>query len=225
MAVPVAVPVAVPAAAPAAVVLAVSIGLALLSGCSGSADSSTTPTGAPGSALDAGTPLEEVDTRTLVIARAPFCDRVEPAAVERALGAEPAEVSAYRSGQRVRITDDVADVVHEFGCRWTAGGSAAEAWVFAPPVTRQRAAGLAKAVGSRPACADAAAPAFGEPWGWCLSNERGTARVAYGGLFGDAWVGCTLTRVSDPVHVGVEDVSDLGQKWCAAVVSGAASAS
>ena len=61
----------------------------------------------------------------------------------RALGEEPADVSAYRSGQRIRISDDVADVVHEFGCRWTAGDGTAEAWVFAPPVTRKRAARLA----------------------------------------------------------------------------------
>ncbi len=199
----------------------VAVVAALLTSCSDAADSSSTPDSAPSSAVDPGTSLEDVDAAVLVVPREPFCDRVDPAAVERARGAEPADVSAYRSGQRVRITDDVADVVHEFGCRWTAGDSTAEAWVFAPPVTRQRAARLARAVGSRAACARGAGPSFGDPWGRCLSDQGGAARLAYGGLFGDAGLGCTLTRAS--VGDDAEDVGELGQEWCAAVVTGAAS--
>ena len=114
-----------------------------LTGCSGSTDSEPPPTAAPSEAVDSGTSLEDVDTTALVVPRAPFCDQVDPAAVTRALGEEPGDVSAYRSGQRIKISDDVADVVHEYGCRWTAGDGTAEAWVFAPPVTRRRADVLA----------------------------------------------------------------------------------
>jgi hypothetical protein len=57
-------------------------------GCSGSGDSGPEPTTAPSVALDEGTPLADVDTTSLVVARAPFCDAVDPAAVARALGEE-----------------------------------------------------------------------------------------------------------------------------------------
>ena len=104
---------------------------------------------APSEAVDEGTPLADVDTTSLVVARAPFCDAVDPAAVARALGEEPAEGSAYRSGQRIKLSDGTrggaTDVVHEFGCRWTAGDGVAEAWVFVPPITRERAADLVRA--------------------------------------------------------------------------------
>src|SRR5689334_23164005 len=90
--------------------------LILTAGCSGgdssSPRSSPTPTEASDEGTDEGTGLEDLDTMSLVVRRAPFCDAVDPAAVERALGEEPADVSAYRSGQRIRVSDDVADVVH-----------------------------------------------------------------------------------------------------------------
>ena len=109
-----------------------------LVGCTG--DSSSSSSSPPVTlAGDEGTPLSDVDTSALVVRRAPFCDLVDPAAVTRALGEKASDASAHRSGQRTRITDDVTDVVHEFGCTWTAGGSRAEAWVFVPPVTRERA--------------------------------------------------------------------------------------
>ena len=57
------------------------------------------------------------------------------------------------------VLPDVADVVHEFGCRWTAGDSSAEAWVFAPPITRKRAAVLARLAGGKD-CRDDRAPGF-----------------------------------------------------------------
>ena len=132
-------PVRRPRVARATLAVVATLLIALLgAGCSGSADSGPEPTVAPSEAVDEGTPLADVDTTSLVVARAPFCDAVDPAAVARALGEGQAEGSAYRSGQRIKLSDDVADVVHEFGCRWTAGDSVAEAWVFVPPVTQQR---------------------------------------------------------------------------------------
>ena len=146
-----------------------------LAGCSGSTESEPPPTTAPSEAVDSGTTLEDVDTTALVVPRAPFCDRVDPAAVTRALGDEAADVSAYRSGQRIKISDDVADVVHEYGCRWTAGDGTAEAWVFAPPVTRKRAAGLVASAQGSPKCLDPPdAPDFGRPSTACASRPRAT---------------------------------------------------
>jgi hypothetical protein len=181
-------------------------------GCSGSGDSGPEPTTAPSVALDEGTPLADVDTTSLVVARAPFCDAVDPAAVTRALGEEPAEGSAYRSGQRIKLSDDVADVVHEFGCRWTAGDGVAEAWVFVPPVTRERAADLV-----RTGCRGVQDPAFGEPSTVCRTQADGVATYTFRGLFGDAWLTCRLV-----VGAGQQETLDRADRWCAAVATGAA---
>ena len=196
-----------------AVALAGVVGCAALAGCSGSTGSAPRPTAAPSEATDEGTPLEDVDTTILVVARGPFCDGIDPAAVTRALGEAPADVSAYRSGQRVRLSDDVADVVHEFGCRWTAGDEVAEAWVFVPPVTRERAADLAS-----DECRTVEAPAFGEPSATCRTHANGTETVTFRGLFGDAWLTCRLTLEA----AGQDAVLDRAGRWCAAVATGAA---
>ena len=188
--------------------------ISLLAGCSGSTDSGPEPTAAPSEAGDEGTPLADVDTTSLVVARAPFCDAVDPAAVARALGEEPAEGSAYRSGQRIKLSDDVADVVHEFGCRWTAGDGVAEAWVFVPPITRERAADLV-----RTGCRGVQDPAFGEPSTICRTQADGVTTFTFRGLFGDAWLTCRLV-----VGAGQEETLDRADRWCAAVATGASAA-
>ena len=190
-----------------------------LAGCSGSStDSDPRPTAAPSETADTGTRLEDVDTTALVVPRAPFCDRVDPAAVTRALGEEAADVSAYRSGQRIKISDDVADVVHEFGCHWTAADGTAEAWVFAPPVTRKRAAALAADVKGLSECLDFLGPDFGRPSASCASASEDAYAVRYQGLFGDAWLTCSLT-LSKPTRVKMDE---RASQWCAAVATGAA---
>lgn len=183
----------------------------VVAGCTGDASSSST---APPTtrAVDPGTPLEDLDTTALVVRRAPFCDLVDPAAVERALGEAAAGVTVYRSGQRVKVSDDLADVVHEFGCRWSAGDSTAEAWVFAPPVTRGRARVLVEE-----GCDDGG-PAYGDPSATCRTQADGQVVVTTRGLFGDAWLTCRLT-----VPAGTADVEDRASRWCAAVAEGASS--
>ena len=206
-------PVRRPRVARATLAVVATLLIALLgAGCSVSADSGPEPTAAPSEAVDEGTPLADVDTTSLVVARAPFCDAVDPAAVARALGEEPAEGSAYRSGQRIKLSDDVADVVHEFGCRWTAGDSVAEAWVFVPPVTRERAADLV-----RTGCRGVRDPAFGQPSTACRTQADGVATYTFRGLFGDAWLTCRLV-----VGAGQEETLDRADRWCAAVATGAA---
>ena len=208
-------PVRRPRVARATLAVVATLLVALLgAGCSGSADSGPEPTAAPSEAVDEGTPLADVDTTSLVVARAPFCDAVDPAAVARALGEEPAEGSAYRSGQRIKLSDDVADVVHEFGCRWTAGDGVAEAWVFVPPVTRERAADLV-----RTGCRGVQDPAFGEPSTICRTQADGVATYTFRGLFGDAWLTCRLV-----VGAGQEETLDRADRWCAAVAAGASAA-
>jgi len=206
-------PVRRPRAARATLAISAVLLVALLgAACSGSADSGPEPTAAPSEAVDEGTPLADVDTTGLVVARAPFCDAVDPSAVARALGEEPAEGSAYRSGQRIKLSDDVADVVHEFGCRWSAGDGVAEAWVFVPPISRERAADLV-----RTGCRGVQDPAFGEPSTICRTQADGVATYTFRGLFGDAWLTCRLVVGADQ-----DETLDRAGRWCAAVATGAA---
>ena len=208
-------PVRRPRVARATATVVATLLIALLgAGCSGSADSGPKPTAEPSEAVDEGTPLADVDTTRLAVARAPYCDAVDPAAVGKALGEEPAEGSAYRSGQRIKLSDDVADVVHEFGCRWTAGDGVAEAWVFVPPVTRERADDLV-----RTGCRGVQDPAFGEPSAVCRTQADGVATYTFRGLFGDAWLTCRLV-----VGAGQEEPLDRADRWCAAVATGASAA-
>src|SRR4051794_2913587 len=111
-----------------------------VNGCSrddtgGSAGSGTTPAATSGADPSAaGTPLAELATGTITIARQRFCSRLAPEDVEGALGGAATSSEEWANGERVRLAPGVRDVAHEYGCAWTgANGSALRAWVFAPP--------------------------------------------------------------------------------------------
>jgi hypothetical protein len=192
----------------------------VLTGCSADDSSSSRPTATPSEATDPATQLADLDTTEIVVPRAPFCDRISPEAVTTVLGEEPGDASAHRSGQRVKVSDGVADVVHEFGCRWTAGDDAAEAWVFAPPVTPQRARALVAQVDRRRGCEAGETPAFGRPTAACARRVEGHFSMSYYGLFGDAWLSCSLSLSDEPKST----VADRAAVWCAAVATGASAA-
>ncbi len=185
------------------------------SGCTGGNDPPE-----PEPTPDRGTPLAEVDTLRLTVPRSAFCDAVPPEAVTRALGAEPTKASTYEPGDRVRLTAELKDVAHEFGCRFRGPRHAeARAWVFAPPVTRGQAKALADdAAGVRGCDEVAGAAAFGRPSAatWCPSKKAGV--VTFAGLFGDAWLSCSVAADS-PVER--EELVDRAGRWCAAVTEAA----
>ncbi len=205
------------AAGPAALLVL----LTLLVGCTG--DTSSTPsTQSP--VTPEGTPLADVATETLVVRRAPLCDQVDPAAVQRALGAEPAESREYASGQRVDLTDEVSDVAHEFGCAWTGDDPriSAGAWVFAPPVTAARARLLVRAARQEPRCTrlpDAAA--YGAPSVALACRAPGGLEISHRGLFGDAWLTCTLAGPQEDRAAAL----DRAGRWCVAVAAAASGVS
>jgi hypothetical protein len=204
----------------ACVTVALVVAAPLLGGCTGSSDSSSPAPVSPSAATDRSTELADLDTSSLAVARQPFCDAVDQAAVDRALGGEAADVSAYRSGQRIKISDDVADVVHEYGCRWTAGDSTAEAWVFAPPITQERATTLAHQIERSRGCRRLPGAAdFGRPTAACSRHAGGAVVTSYAGLFGDAWLACSLTLSGVRATVA----ATRADRWCAAVATGAAS--
>lgn len=199
--------------AAAAVVAAVCL---LGSSCQG--DDEPAPSAAPS---PSSTPLAELDTATLVVRRDSFCPDVEPDAVEEALGGEPDTSTSYDNGEPARLTRTVEDVAHEFDCTWQrAGGTVARAWVFAPPVTAGRARALVREAQSVPGCTPVPdASAFGSPSAAVGCRSGRTLTAAYHGLFGDAWLSCSLAApVGDAARA---DLVDRASHWCVAVATAA----
>ncbi len=168
-----------------------------------------------------GTALEDFDTSAAVVQRAPFCDLVPAEALDAALGGE-AEVTSYDNGESSAALP-AGDVAHEYGCLFTptGGGSEAEAraWVFAPPVTAAWAGDLVASTPTKRCAAQPGAPAYGTPSVAVLCTRGDNATVSYRGLFGDAWLACSLTL---PVGIPEAELVARAGTWCVAVAEAAA---
>ncbi|GAA4677811.1 hypothetical protein GCM10023226_13820 [Nocardioides nanhaiensis] len=180
---------------------------------------------AAGPATPTSTPLADYDTLAVAVAREPFCEAVEPAVVTEVLEAEPTGVRTWADGEQVRLPEGGRDVAHEFGCRWAVDGAVASAWVFAPPVTRRQAIDLAQVAQS----ADGCAPMRGaRPYGlptlaaFCrVEGRRGApagTEASYRGLFGDAWLTCTLEV---PGASPDEALAERAGRFCVSVLEAA----
>jgi hypothetical protein len=183
-----------------------------LAGCTGSGDKE--PAADPPSA--SSTPLQDFATDQVTVARGEFCARVAPEAVADALGAEPETTDSWANGDRARLSKGVRDVAHEYGCSWTAAdGTVARAWVFAPPVTPDRVRALGRESRRADGCEPVpAAPAYGDP----SAAVRCGREISFRGLFGDAWLSCSLQTPGTPPDV------DRAGRWCVAVAQAAGSA-
>jgi hypothetical protein len=191
---------------------ALAAGLATgLTGCTGDA-----PAAAPTPAT--ATPLGAFATGGITVARGAFCSRVAPAAVEEALRAAPDSTNSWVNGERAALAPGVKDVAHEYGCAWRAAdGTAARAWVFAPPITPGQATGLQRAAAREQGCEPVAdAPRFGTRTIAVRCGGDGTPTTAFHGLFGDAWLSCSLAGAAGP------DAVDRTGRWCVTVVKAAA---
>jgi len=161
------------------------------------------------------TPLSALDTGSLTAARAEFCSRITPTAVDEALGSPASRTVDYANGEKARLAPGVTDVAHEYGCVWVgADGTTARAWVFAPPVT----AGQARKLRSEATRAEGCAPVpdaapFGAPTAAVRCTGDDAVVTAYHGLFGDAWLSCSLSTRTE-----TDDLPDRSDRWCAAVV-------
>jgi len=167
-----------------------------------------------------GTPLAEFDTTEAVVQRAPFCDLVPAAAVKEALG-DSATLAAYGNGEQSEAFPG-ADVAHEYGCRFSPADAAvvgeARGWVFAPPVTVDAAQQLATAPVAKKCAPLPDAPAYGTPSTALVCPGDGVQTVSFHGLFGDAWLACSLTL---PAEVAPEEIVDRAGRWCVAVAEAA----
>ena len=160
------------------------------------------------------TRLASLDTATTAVRRGAFCDAVPAADARAAVDDDSPELSTWSNGDQLGSTQDVS---HEFGCSWTGGsGTVASGWVFAPPVTVQRAQELVASATAQPGCTPlAGAAAYGSPSVALSCTTDGTTTLSYRGLFGDAWLVCQLagSRAADP--------ADTADRWCASVLKAA----
>lgn len=163
-----------------------------------------------------GTALADFDTSRPVVRRAPFCEQVNPAAVREALGTD-GEPTSYDNGEPADVLPG-DDVAHEYGCRFTAGGAEARGWVFAPPVTAARAASLLEQQPAKGCATQPGAPAYGAPSAAVICTSGATATVTFRGLFGDAWLSCSLTAAAS---VAPAELLERGGRWCVAVAQAA----
>lgn len=180
--------------------------LLALAGCSGDPapkEPADEPTAEP-------TPLGDYDTSDLTLVRGDFCDRVTAGAVTAALGDESTDAQTWRPGARLPESKDVSN---EFGCSWASGSVSATAWVFAPPVTASRAADFARESVGKTCERLETAPDLGDH-GVAHHCGDGAETTTFGGLVGDAWVGCEISGLSVS---GGDDTARVGE-WCVAVL-------
>ncbi len=171
------------------------------------------------------TPLTDFDTTVVALSRAPFCQRVPDEALTEALGGQAGRRTSYRDGQSAELAPGVEDVAHEYGCRVESNGTDGgelRAWLFAPPVSRSRAADLVDEMADRRGCTrPATAPAYGAPSLALVCPDGDRRRASFRGLFGDAWLACSLAA---PATVPEPELLDRAGRWCVAVAEAAAAA-
>ncbi len=168
------------------------------------------------------TPLASFDTTNLAILRTAFCDRVADDAVEEALGGAPDEANTYGNGDRARLAPGIRDRAHEYGCSWTAAGRTAAAWVYAPPVSRAVANELLRQARAAKGCGPVTdAPAYGEPSAGLVCTSTRGSEVTFRGLFGDAWLVCSLRMTSVSAGESTHQAVDRAGRWCVAAARAA----
>lgn len=170
----------------------------------------------------ASIPLAEFDTTGLSVRRAGFCDAVDPERVVDAVGGVPVAELSYAPGDQG--PPGIDDVVHEYGCTWTGPeGRTAAAWVFAPPITAERATSLRRAARRGEGCTRVAdAPAYGATSTAVVCTGAEQSVASFRGLFGDAWLVCSLGEPATTDPAEVADLVDRTGRGCVAVASAAA---
>jgi len=101
-----------------------------LTGCGKSETPKSASTPAP-------TPIGQLNTDAMTLARVDFCALLPDSAVRNALDGGLGDQVSWRNGERALIDTDTSDVAHEYGCAWTRAEYAASAWIFARPITTE----------------------------------------------------------------------------------------
>lgn len=167
------------------------------------------------------------------VRREAFCSDLPVDAVARALGGSVEDTAHYGNGDSA-VVGGSRDVVHELGCTYLGDGSGsrqprAQAWVLVPPVTERLAERLASSVVGGAGCTRLrTVPDLGPGRSiaaTCVGDGRASVRM--GALFGDAWLGCSVTRPAPSSASPSErrrtraDLVEAAGTWCVAAVAAA----
>jgi hypothetical protein len=185
----------------------------LLAGCGGG---DAAPPGPP-----KPTPLASYDGTVAHVRRISFCSRIPDAAVADAVGTK-ATTAHYGNGEHLPGSEDVS---HEYGCVFNGADHVARSWVFVPPVTPARAGELAAAARAMPGCTEVPAAKFGSPAVGTLCHGGGQTTVTYRGLFGDAWLACSLAaptaadQAAGAAATADQELVTKAGTWCVQVAT------
>jgi hypothetical protein len=182
--------------------------LALLSGCSGGAPRAV-PSAAP------STPIARLNTAQMELHRIRFCDLLPPQAVTEALRGRATDRSSWANGDTTPLVGGDGDRAQEFGCRFSAGSSAAAAWVFASPVEPGSARQVVRGSSGQEGCRDRPGATFGQPSELQVCRlPGGVVRVRHAGLFGQTWLTCQVAAAAD-----LPQVTRRADAWCVQVAN------
>ncbi|UAL29094.1 hypothetical protein K8W59_15015 [Nocardioides rotundus] len=199
----------------ARLILATTIVCLVASGCTADGGGSSEPSS---SAPASPTGLDRLPTDELVVARGAFCDRLADAAPGRAVGGEVEDEEAYEPGDTAVLAPGVRDVAHEWSCSYTSGETVARAWLFTPPVTPEQARRLARSAVTEQ-CREVPGAEYGDPSVKVVCRNKQAVSVSWRGLFGDAWLSCSLRA---PADTDLDELTRRASVWCADVASAAA---
>lgn len=186
------------------------IAVLALTGCGNSETPKSTPSPAP-------TPIGQLNTDAMTLARVDFCALLPDPAVRKALGGGLGDQVSWRNGERAQIDTDTRDVAHEYGCAWTRAQYAASAWIYARPITSEFAKAVLAKTSRRNGCTPHAGPNFGSPHR--QQNCRlpdGTKRVRLAGLFKDTYLTC---QVQAPGKENDKTLAERADEWCVQVAN------
>lgn len=165
------------------------------------------------------TPIAAYDGTFTAAKRISICSRIPDGAILDAVGAK-VQTAHYGNGQKLPGADDIS---HEYGCVFNGeGGLVARSWTFVPPVTPEQATAYAGAARATPGCRPLPEAKFGSISAGTVCAVPGSATVTWRGLFGEAWLGCS---VAGPVGAPPQTEEALVERagiWCVRVVETAA---
>jgi hypothetical protein len=181
-----------------------------LTGCGKSETPKSASTPAP-------TPIGQLNTDAMTLARVDFCALLPDAAVREALDGGLGDQVSWRNGERALIDTGTSDVAHEYGCAWTRAGYAASAWIFARPINTEFAKAVLDKTSHRNGCTAEEGPDFGSPHQQqtCTLSD-GTKRVRLAGLFRDTFLTC---QVQAPAKMDDKTLSERTYDWCVQVAN------
>lgn len=170
-----------------------------------------------GPASVAPTPIGQLNTDAMTLARVDFCALVPDAAVRSALNGGLGDQVSWRNGEAAQISTDTRDVAHEYGCAWDRAGYGASAWIFARPITRDFAKAVLEKTSRRNGCTAEPGPDFGKPHQQqSCTLPDGSKRVRLAGLFDDTFLTC---QVQAPATEDDTKLAERAHAWCVQVAN------